>query len=754
MATLTVFLAPDGPAAGVLDVLTDLSAAGLVADFLWVVDADVDVDEYGGGIRDVPAVRVRSGRSSELTVQAALAELPHDRCRLCVVVPVSDDAAVDSAVEQQMSDLVAFADLQIPTTRVRVVVARPGDHAPHHVLSRNGWHNVYLAPEEAYGPARPAQLLSPDADPVELGRFAAPAVAGLVGLWTGVDATPLDDPHTPDGVRLGRAFYRRIDARAVEAELRSRVLSTRAPLPEPSGQVAHAIYLPDPGRACWEMTGKWWRVHEKTLVGPRQQPERPEPLPTGLRAMLKMFFQFLGAALRNAPYDLIEGGKIIAKAAIARRVHHLVLGSSDSVYKVVVDGVDRERKPVSWRRIGTDVRLIDGRLAADGVAGAIDQQQEKPDLRKMWSDFADGAMTLVDGGERTLPAVPVGANVGVLRAAADAAAPPDQDFRVPGQFTDEVGTARLPVGDVLGAEDLRRQLRYVLENHDHTRAPEATGALHDLDAWQERHHHTYSGQVGGVLAQRLREMIAEIGQHLKFLQEAAAVLAPAAASPSRGRVWATRLLAVLALIGLVAAPILAVRDDVSLRVALLIGLLPLLGLALRRDLRVHPGTAGGLPGHQPAPGARIPGGGGAREPAAGRHRRRPARRRLRPVPGVEPRDRRAAEPAVRASTPGRGRRRGHHLRPAPHHPSRPGGGRRAHDRRRRSGAAVRPVPPRLARRTVGRAPRRSRGPAQLLPAPGAAAGAAGPARRGGRLGPAALGGPARRREPRPVRGPW
>ena len=41
MDALTVFLAPDGAAGGVRDVLRDLSAAGLVEPFLWVREAAV-----------------------------------------------------------------------------------------------------------------------------------------------------------------------------------------------------------------------------------------------------------------------------------------------------------------------------------------------------------------------------------------------------------------------------------------------------------------------------------------------------------------------------------------------------------------------------------------------------------------------------------------------------------------------------------------------------------------------------------------
>ena len=253
-----------------------------------------------------PPRQVAGGIVTSTTLSTVLADKEHDRRRLCVVVPVADGTVVGAEVEQRVHEVVAFTGARVPTALIRAVVGRPGDRTSPDVLRRNGWHNVYVAPEAARGPGLPSQLLPRDAHPVELGRLAAPTIAALVGLWIGVDDTPLDDPQAPDGVRAARAFYRGVEAGQVEAELRARVLSVRPPLPEPGDHTGQAVYLPDPAAACRNMAGVWWERHEHSLVGPRVRPEPVTGVEIGAWALFKMFFAFVWTALRGAPHDLVR----------------------------------------------------------------------------------------------------------------------------------------------------------------------------------------------------------------------------------------------------------------------------------------------------------------------------------------------------------------------------------------------------------------------------------------------------------------
>jgi hypothetical protein len=569
MPALNVFLAPDGPAGGVLDVLTDLSAAGLVAPFLWVVDADVSADPRNV---EIAAVAVAGGVRSPATVGSALADSSYDRRRLCVVVPLGGpEPAVPMEQEQRLLSLVSFAGGNAAVTPIRVLVARPGDHADPGLLDRAGWHNIYLAPEDARGPGEARELLGRSDDPVEIGRHAAPAVAGVVGLWNGNERTPLDDHPAPTGVRAGRAFYRRIDASDVERDLRSRVLTTRAPLPVPRDHMASADYADDAGSACRVMAGTWWERHRAELIGPRVQPVRPEPLPTGAVALLKLFFRYIGARFRNAPGDWLRGIAVKAYTDTARMVHGVVLGSGDSAYTVVVKGITDKGLPAGWRELGAASSALDDHLAASGMGS----HALRPDLRRTWEDYAFGSMTLADAGRHgAMGPYQPGANPAVLRSPVDIVPPPDHDFtEIPGYLHADVGD-RVPIGDVLSAESVRRKLIHI--GQDPNQAADVGRTLQALDRWQATHQHTYSVQVGNHLAQSLLGTVEEIRGYVDWLARAAAEEAADAAEPShRFSVWMTWILGVLAVAGLVTGPVLAVREVVRLPTAILITVLPL-----------------------------------------------------------------------------------------------------------------------------------------------------------------------------------
>jgi hypothetical protein len=99
--------------------------------------------------------------------------------------------------------------------------------------------------------------------------------------------------------------------------------------------------------------------------------------------------------------------------------------------------------------------------------------------------------------------------------------------------------------------------------------------LQALDGWEARHRHSYSVQVGGFLAEHLTRVVGEIRAYLDRLREAAAADGGPEPGLGRGTVWLTRILGVLALAGLVAGPVLGIRQLVPVRVAILIGVLPL-----------------------------------------------------------------------------------------------------------------------------------------------------------------------------------
>lgn len=561
MPAVTVFLAPDGPAAGVLDVLTDLSAADLVDPFLWVVGEDVSTERRIGG--PVPAVLVDRGNRSSTTVDVELAETTHDRRRLCVVVPADGAGTpVGIDVEQRLRTLVENAGGgTAPTTPVRVVVSRLGDHAEPEILDRSGWHNIVLAAEEAYGPNKAGVALHRTDDPVEIGRRAAPVVAGLVGLWTGIDATPLDDDRTPTAVRMGRAFYRRIDATAVERELRARVLAPGVPLPRPHGDNVVADRADNAPALCHRMAFEWWGRHRQRMVEDPQPYRPPPPLPTGGWALLKLLLKFVWGRLRNAPQEWYQSLVVRGRVAAARRVHDAVLGADDGAYTVVVRGVDNRGLPADWH----DLELASGRIDASLARQEGTGFAPRPDLRAVWDDFAGGAMALVDAGQHgPVAAVRAEGNPLVLRAVAEAVPPPDDVFR------DVDGDVH--PGDVLGTDALHMRLDH-RSRQDPFQADEAGRTRQALTAWQARHGGTYTAQVGAVLATEWRATFGRIREYLHWLGQAAEADQP---DPRTGRTatvisWVLGLIAI-ACIG--TAIVLGTNGTLRPLPAILLGAVP------------------------------------------------------------------------------------------------------------------------------------------------------------------------------------
>ncbi len=569
MAALTVFLAPDGPSDGVLDVLTDLSAAGLLDPFLWVRESQVESSA------DIRATAITSGRRKGVSLGDVILDevLEHDRIRLCVVVPIAcGGTVVPFPVEQRVAEMMAHSG-SARVTRIRCVIARPGSAAPDTDVARLGWHNVMVAPEEAHGPGGQRRELGASTDPSEVGQHAAPVVAGVMALWSGQEGCPLDVPPQ-EGLRVVRAFYRRIDAGPVEQALRERVLSTGPELPTPRGWADPVVHLDDPTEACREMADRLWARHVGELVGRRESPRNADVVDLNGRTALLWLWRFVLAALRNWPADWLTGRRNERAVADARRLQRVVLGAG-SAYAVVVRGMTEDNVPAGWRDVGVVAADIDERLVAEGLA----DYRPPAELAEMWVDYRNGAFSLVDGGDRQgMP--PRQLNDGrraILRFADDCVPTPERRFTgVPGQVAARVGTESVQAGDVLGALLLRDRLDH-LAGAEPMQAQAAGAVIGDLTDWLRRHERSYSVQVGRRIAGALQRTVEEIKRYLVVLERATRE-DPAEPTwrESRALVLWIRVLAVLAVLGLVAGPVLGIAGVVNTRVAVTIAGAPVL----------------------------------------------------------------------------------------------------------------------------------------------------------------------------------
>jgi len=205
---LTVLVAPHAQTDEIVAVLADYSAVGLLAAFAWVDAADV------GGVA-TPATVVRDGRSEPVVLQRLLTTERYDRIRVAVLVPTGLPPAdrVPLVSEQTVEQIVRSSSMGARISLLRVLLTQ-GDTAPmtpDPTLVLEGWHNLLVAPEDSAGPGLGAVPWGPMTDPLDSAQYTAPVIAGIAGLWAGLEQTPFDTVEILPGqtLRAVRAFYRR-----------------------------------------------------------------------------------------------------------------------------------------------------------------------------------------------------------------------------------------------------------------------------------------------------------------------------------------------------------------------------------------------------------------------------------------------------------------------------------------------------------------------------------------------------------------
>lgn len=569
MSVLTVLLASEGPAQGVRDVLTDLSAAGLVSPFLWIDEGGIEP-----GTTRVHVTEVADGVESSRLLQDVLASRHSRRVRLCVLVPLVDGAEpVGVESERAVSEMLVANSGSADIVRLRLLLARKGGEPASEVVpALAGWHNLVIAPEDSRGPGMGHESLAATGDPIAVGRHAGPVIAGVAGLWTDARHAPFDDaPVLPgNAIRVVRSFYRRLDTSRVEHELRQRVLASEGRLPLPRDGGNHVVYVDDVPLATQSMARALWAKHRDVLKGPRVTPApAPTPRAIGFREALSMFLSFLGAALRNAPLAWYARLTATFSSAIASAVHATVYGSAPSAYTVLVNGVAPDGRRVDWRDYGAASQQLSAVLADSATQQVDSAQRAHPaptDLSALWQDYARGALTLSDAGERSagLPPVQVGAHRGVLRSASDVIpGAADRFTEVPGIIAATLGVDSVEPTDVLGINDFQTRLRGL--EHDPALGLEARRTGSALADWSNRVRRSYGFAFGQVLAHELSGTVEEVRRLLARLRAVAEPEDLAVVTRERQRATARRaqLLTVVFLVVAVLAGVLAGTHVIS-----------------------------------------------------------------------------------------------------------------------------------------------------------------------------------------------
>lgn len=542
MTTITVVLAPSGPLAGVRDALTDWSAARMIDPFYWVEPHMIE-----RGV--ISALSVRGGTVEGATLNALAGAGRTERIRLVVLVPaLSGIDAVGTAVEQEVAAFLESSFGNAPVTRIRAIVARSDDRAKIVDLAVDGWHNVLLSPEDSSGPGIGQTRLGPTRDPFDLGVFAAASVAGLTGLWSEIDGSPLDaEPLTYGGlVRMSRSYYRRLGTAALEKELRADVLSMERGLPLPTQFGSAASYVEDAPLATQNMAEQLWARHPGVLRGPRDTLAAEKVKAVGAWEALRMFFGFILAAVRGAPRAWLAAVVNRVRADAAAAVHGLVFGAAPSAYAVVVQGVTADGMPASWLDLQGAAVALD--KALDDGGGSRRDHEAHADLSALWQDYIAASLTLADGGDRVtgLTPVQIGAQRGVLRRAGAIVPAVEETFdAVPPHVAASLGIATAEPFDVLGTFALGARLRRLAEQPMLGVAASAT--LEELVTWRSKHSESFAARVGTRIGESLFAVRDEIAGLLEEIRKAASSddLLAAEAARSRRLASTLRLLAII-----------------------------------------------------------------------------------------------------------------------------------------------------------------------------------------------------------------
>lgn len=493
ITTRSVVLGPR-ECAGVLAVLMDWSALGMVEPFVWL---DPEAAVSGAGATGVAVVE---GRVRGVVLQEAI---PSDDTgvRLIALVPLADADHHDAASALLSSVQSSTQGRVLP---IRLLLPRAASQgAP--LLGRQGWHNLVVSPETARGP-RNALIPLPLDDPDQLASHEAAVVAAIAGLWRGTPDSPLDIEQVPNGTPLNlcRAEVRSWEKRSADAALASATLTLDSGVPAALSSAGPVTYVPDDADAATRMAHTLWAQQEGAFGTRRLNAPAESRTSMGLLDFLKEFWSFLVGGLSN-PKTWLMTRLDAAKSAAASRVGRVLLGEGSSIDLVWSAG---ETPPASALHTASADLL--SRLSGQLDLPPLEPPGQFPDV---WRDFVAGAMTLIDGQDRgALKAIRVGSQIGVVRQGAIVAPKRADVFTELDPSLDlEPELRRVEAVDILAQQRLLNDLGGIAGgNHQASAAMTSRKALKQwIDNSAAK---TYAARVGAKLVERLEEHRLEVAE--------------------------------------------------------------------------------------------------------------------------------------------------------------------------------------------------------------------------------------------------
>lgn len=502
-----------------VDMFRDWSTLGLVGR-VCIVDADA----LRSNELRIPAILLEDGVGRGCVLQDELSTLTRvDLIRVCafteigaeIVGPRPDEAL---AVLEAVTNALPEAAL----VRIHAIGLALQGESLNADLAWIGWHNVAIAPENAQTPTSGIALIVQQEDgPVRRTHYTA-ALSSLAGLWASIPTGPLDDrPVSPGSIIFAaRTYTRHLSADAVESELLVRLAGVENGYPVPLFDGASAWVVEDDASAVDDMAARLLTKHDYVLPRQRVQPQRTPPRPIGVMEALKLFFSFLGTALRNAPRAFLDRAVRGVSSSVAGLVQGAVFGANDSEFAVVVNGVKADGTNASWVEVDEVLDRVATRLAGRGDAPST----ANADLSAFWKDFVGAGLTLLDAENRSgeLPPRMSGSRRGIVINGRRIAPDPTDTYTPPenvGAYLNQDIT--VAPYDVLAARALNARMDVVAQRQPHV-AGQISAAQDALRSWAREREQTYTGRVGLRLAQAVAAVRKEIQDLAKALQDAEA----------------------------------------------------------------------------------------------------------------------------------------------------------------------------------------------------------------------------------------
>ena len=531
MTDTIIFLGNGAGADAIRGNLTDLATLGLIEQFFWadLGTQPVSALEFGSAQLDVISSHPEEG---VIRRGAPIAEaLRNHGGRRVLIVALDDPDATGSTLDikaaQRWAESIGIA-LNHNYYRLHLYLPRlPLPLNPP--TQMHGWPTLVLSPEDSANPSAPKQTKQRIDGPDALAEYAAPAIAGLTGLWQGHDSTPVLDgadgqisTGEAGNLRLVRVFHRRIDTTQMEAEARGEVLDVTNQLPQTlRGDGRRVMIAPDSEEVVGKMSATFLQIAQQQLISPQEPLSAPKTTQISAWQAVKKFFHFFFTAVIGGPKSWYQSQVGALQKGFAVAVQKALYGQGPAV-EVVCGMHSGHRQLHNMEMVGRAAAEL--RETLDNGADAV-RIGRPPALSEMWRAYVDTSLTLTDGTERqqgSLP-MPKDHNDNPMIVAQPRMVVPDYSERFDGASTALTNI----MGQSLGATTIEPYDPYAADMYSETvnfAARQTTDrAVSDLQqkfrVWRGQHERSFAWRIGtgltGYMHQAQQQMLKcrdELGQ--------------------------------------------------------------------------------------------------------------------------------------------------------------------------------------------------------------------------------------------------